>query len=324
MPSTLIFVGALWSRSFSSRRVYFAMGLSGSKKPEPTEDPAVPAVHAVTGDGERPLAQGLARVVERGQVDVVDGAAPLAARAHAAGDAEAAALLDRLPRALHRDRAGPADRRHVERVRLRRADVRRRETAEQDPQHRVGVGGRPDGGPGIATEPLLVDDDRGRQPVEDVHLGARQRRHEPLHERAVGLVDHPLRLRGDRAEHQRALARPGDAGEDGQPALGQLDADVLEVVHPRPLDADELVTCRRRAAPRPGSAAVPGSGSCCRPGRGRRSRGRRRAGRSAPGRSRRRRPGAVRRWRPDRRWPAAGSRRCPWPSSRRWCGARRR
>ena len=94
---------------------------------------------------------------------------------------------------------------------------------------------------GFGAHPLLVDDDRGRQPFEDVDLGPRQRRHEALHERAVGLVDQPLRLRRDRAEHQRALARAGDAGEHRQPALRDLDADVLEVVHARAVHADQVV-----------------------------------------------------------------------------------
>ena len=66
-------------------------------------------------------------------------------------------------------------------------------------------------------------------------------RHEALHEGAVGLVDHPLRLGGDRAEDQRALARSGDAREHRQPPLRELDADVLEVVLPRALDADQVV-----------------------------------------------------------------------------------
>ncbi len=35
MPSTLILVGSRWSRSFSSRLVNFAIGLSGSKYPQP-------------------------------------------------------------------------------------------------------------------------------------------------------------------------------------------------------------------------------------------------------------------------------------------------
>src|SRR6266700_1657180 len=51
----------------------------------------------------------------------------------------------------------------------------------------------------------------------------------------------PLRLRGDRAEHQRALARTRDAGEHRQPALRDLDADVLEVVHARAVHADQIV-----------------------------------------------------------------------------------
>ena len=130
------------------------------------------------------------------------------------------------------------------------------EPAEQDPQHRVGVGGGADRGAGVGAHPLLVDDDRGGQPVEDVDLGPRQRRHEALHEGAVGLVDHPLRLRGDRAEHQRALARAGDAGEHRQPALRDLDADVLEVVHPRALHADQVVAVgdvRAQARPCPSS-----------------------------------------------------------------------
>src|SRR6266508_1955087 len=93
------------------------------------------------------------------------------------------------------------------------------------------------------------------RPVEDVDLGTRQRRHEALHEGAVGLVDQPLRLRGDRAEHQRALARAGDAGEHRQPALRDLDADVLEVVLARALHADQIVAVgnvqRRRLRVRP-------------------------------------------------------------------------
>ena len=129
------------------------------------------------------------------------------------------------------------------------------EPAEEDAQHRVGVGGGADRGAGVGAHPLLVDDDRRRQPVQHVDLRPRQRRHEALHEGAVGLVDHPLRLRGDRAEHQRALARAGDAGEHRQPALRDLDADVLEVVHARALHADQVVAVgnvqRRRLRVRP-------------------------------------------------------------------------
>jgi hypothetical protein len=125
-----------------------------------------------------------------------------------------------------------------------------RDPAEEDAQHRAGVGG--DGGAGVGSHPLLVDDDRGRQAVEHVDLGPRQRRHEALHESTVGRVDQPLRLGGDRAEHQRALAGSRDAGEHRQPAFRKLDADVPEVVHACAVYADQVVA---RAYASLGSAA---------------------------------------------------------------------
>ena len=158
--------------------------------------------------------------------------------------------------ALDGDRPGAADRGDVEGERLGRADVRLPEPAEEDAQHRVGVGGGADGGADVGAHPLLVDDDRRRQPVEHVDVGPRQRRHEALHEGAVGLVDQPLRLGGDRVEHQRALARAGDAGEHGQPALRDLDADVLEVVLARAPDLDRAPVGRPAGlSPRPSSRA---------------------------------------------------------------------
>src|SRR6478672_8644009 len=99
----------------------------------------------------------------------------------------------------------------------------------------------PTGGARVGTHPLLAADDRGGQPVQDVDVGPRQRRHEALHERAVGLVDQPLRLRGDRVEHQRTLARARDAGEHSQSALRDLDTDVLEVVLARAVYADQIM-----------------------------------------------------------------------------------
>ncbi len=205
------------------------------------EDSAVPAVHAVARDGQRTLVERLAVVVQRRQVEVGDRAHSLAAGAHTAV-VDDVAHHDPLPLALvegHRPARFPG--RDVERVGSWRPDVRLSEPAEEDTQHRVGVGGGADGGAGVGAHPLLVDDDRCRQAVEHVDLGPRQRRHEALHEGAVSLVDHPLRLRGDRVEHQRALARAGDAGEHRQPALRDLDADVLEVVHARAPHADQVV-----------------------------------------------------------------------------------
>ena len=81
-------------------------------------DPAVPAVHAVAGDGDRPLVERLGGVEDRRQVDVVDRSHALAARAHAPGDREAAGLAGRSPLLLEADPPGAADRGHVERIGL--------------------------------------------------------------------------------------------------------------------------------------------------------------------------------------------------------------
>ena len=76
-------------------------------------------------------------------------------------------------------------------------------------------------------------------------------------------VDEPLRLGRDRAEDQRALARAGDTGEDGQPPLRDLNAHVLEIVDARAVHPDHVVAVtseprkRLRARPRGDAHASP-------------------------------------------------------------------
>src|SRR5208283_5269842 len=91
----------------------------------------VPAIDAEAGDRERTLVERLTVVVELGQVEVGDRAAALAARTHATGAGEG--LCHGLAgTALDRDRTARPDRRDVEGERVRRADVRLTESAEQD------------------------------------------------------------------------------------------------------------------------------------------------------------------------------------------------
>src|ERR1700733_13884073 len=80
--------------------------------------PGVPAAAAVTGDGDRALVERLGVVEQLAEVEIADAPPAFAVRAHAAGDAEAPLLLDRLPAALERDRARAAGGRDVEGERL--------------------------------------------------------------------------------------------------------------------------------------------------------------------------------------------------------------
>jgi hypothetical protein len=178
----------------------------------------VPRAHAEARDGDGALVEGAFGIHELGDVDLRHPPEPLAFGAHALGGVEAEGR--------------------------RGADVGGAEPAEDDAQHRVGVGRRSHRGAGVGAHPFLVDDDRRAQVVQGVHVGSAQARHERLDERRIGLVDQPLRLRGDGAEHQGGLPGPGDAGEDGEPPLGDVQGDVGQVILPGPADLDHVVAVR--------------------------------------------------------------------------------
>jgi hypothetical protein len=184
------------------------IGLSGSKKPQPLKirpyQPSMLKPGIVSAPSLSDLVSSYSAVRSMSLIEP----RPSQRGQHSAGDAELASLLDGVAAAFDGDRTGAADGCHVGRERLRRTDVGVTESAEQDSQHRAGVGRGADRRAGIGTHALLVDDDRGRQPLEHVDVGPRLRRHEALHEGAVGLVDQPLGLGGDRSEHQRTLAGP--------------------------------------------------------------------------------------------------------------------
>src|SRR5690606_34568929 len=122
--------------------VVVADGLVRVEEAAGAVDAAVPAVHAVAGDEQGALVERLALVVERRAVEVRDGPEALAARAHAAGDGEAAHLGRLATAPLDGQRALAAGGGNVEREGLSGADVRLAEAAEEDPEEGVGVGRR--------------------------------------------------------------------------------------------------------------------------------------------------------------------------------------
>ncbi len=123
-----------------------------------------------------------------------------------------------LLRGLPRDRAA-ADR-----------AVRLADAGEQQPQVVVHLGDRADGGPRVAARGLLVDGDRRRQAVDEVHVRLVHLAEELPGVRRQRLDVPPLPLGEDRVERQAGLAGPGQAGEHDHGVAREVERDILEVV----------------------------------------------------------------------------------------------
>ena len=91
----------------------------------------------------------------------------------------------------------------------------------------------------VAARRLLVDRDRGAEPVDRVDVGLLHHLQELARVRAQALDVAPLALGVDRVEGQARLARARQAGDADQLVPREADRDVLEVVLPGAVD-DEL------------------------------------------------------------------------------------
>jgi hypothetical protein len=100
----------------------------------------------------------------------------------------------------------------------------------QQPQVVVDLGDRPDGGARVAAGRLLFDAHRGRQPVDEIHVGLVHLAQELPGISRQRLDVATLPLGEDGVERQAGLARPGQPGEHDQGIPGQVERHVLEVV----------------------------------------------------------------------------------------------
>ena len=133
----------------------------------------------------------------------------LAERHHPVGD-----LLDRLPG----DRLAAV-------VAVGLADPR-----PQQAQVVVDLGDRADGGAGVSGGRLLVDRDRGREPLDRVHVGLVHLAEELARVGRERLDVAALALGVDRVEGEAGLARAGEPGHHDQRVAGHRQVDALEVV----------------------------------------------------------------------------------------------
>ena len=118
----------------------------------------------------------------------------------------------------------------------------------------------PDRRAGVARRGLLVDGDRGRQPLDEVHVRLVHLPEELPGVRRQRLDVAPLALGVDRVERERRLARARQPGEHDEAVARELYRDVLEVVLAGPANNEGAWHGRRlpidRAA-RVGNRGVP-------------------------------------------------------------------
>ena len=111
---------------------------------------------------------------------------------------------------------------------------------EQQPQIVVDFGDRGHGAAGIVAAGPLVDRDRRLKALDQIDVGPFQLMQElpGVGREAFDVLPLPLGI--ERVEGQRALARPAGPGDHHEAVAGDVEVEVLQVVHPRPADADAL------------------------------------------------------------------------------------
>ena len=108
--------------------------------------------------------------------------------------------------------------------------VRLADPGVQQPQVVVDLGDRPDGRPRVPAGRLLVDRDRGREPVDEVDVGLVHLAQELPGVGGQRFHVAALALGEDGVEGQAGLARAGQPGEHDHRVPRQVERDVLQVV----------------------------------------------------------------------------------------------
>jgi hypothetical protein len=125
--------------------------------------------------------------------------------------------------------------------------VRIADAREQQAQVVVDLGDRADGRARVVRRRLLLDRDRRRQPFDQIDVGLFHQLQELPRVGRQRLDVAALPLRIQRVERERALARPGQAGDDDQPMPRQVEVEVLEIVRAGAADADLIHRFLRKA-----------------------------------------------------------------------------
>ena len=119
--------------------------------------------------------------------------------------------------------------------------VRDADVGEEQPQIVVDFGNGADSRTRVGTRGLLLDRDRRRQALDEVHVRLFHLFEELPGVRRQRLDVPPLPFRVDRVEGERGLAGSRETGDDHQLVAREIHVDVLQVVHAGPAHRDPVV-----------------------------------------------------------------------------------
>ena len=111
---------------------------------------------------------------------------------------------------------------------------------EEQPQVVVDLGHRADGGARVVGGRLLLDGDRGRQALDQVHVGLLHELQELARVGGERLHVAALALGVKRVERERGLPRSGESGDHHEAVARDVEADIPEVVRARAADSDRF------------------------------------------------------------------------------------
>ena len=137
---------------------------------------------------------------------------------------------------IHHLRHGLRSQRHAVGRAVGLADPR-----EQQPQVVVDLGDGADGRARIVAGRLLLDGDRGRQPLDQIDIGLLHQLQELARVCRERLDVAPLAFGIQGVERQRRLARSRQPGDHHQTVAGQIEIDVAQVVGARTAHDDGVV-----------------------------------------------------------------------------------
>jgi hypothetical protein len=123
--------------------------------------------------------------------------------------------------------------------------VGRADARVEQPQVIVDLGDGADGRARVVARGLLLDGDRGRQPLDQVDVGFFHELEELARVGRERLDVAALALGVERVEGERGFARARQARDHHQLLARQIEAEILQVVRARAADADQVQEKRR-------------------------------------------------------------------------------